>query len=308
MGTSIFATLCVIHRIPGVPEILLAIAAGALTFIVGGWLKFRNPQWTSHLMAPWGMFSMGILAVGSAATAVSGETTWQMASWWVGAPLGFVVCISQLRGFPGAPTFQWGLALVAPMVAATSAGQLSQKMGDGHGGWASLYHVAGMICFLLALLTALPIFGRCYLEAIRGRLEIPQTLAGTAWIPLGVVGQSTAAAQVLFPGKPANIYGFLMLTAGILPAAFAFWRFTRAVAGRAGYSPGWWGSTFPVGTLSLGTHYLSVATGERWLDVASSALLCLLAAHWCLCVARFGLWFFEGVIVPKHHRQAQAAV
>lgn len=278
MGTSIFATLCATHGVPVVPELLLLVAFGALVFIVSGWLRFRNPGWSSKLMAPWSMFAMGVMAVGSAATAVVGTPTWQQLSWWIGAPLAIVVCINQLRGFPGTPTFQWGLALVAPMVAATSAGQLG-------------YRTAGICCFLLALATALPIFVRCYLEAFRGRLDIPETLAGTAWIPLGVVGQSTAAAQVLFPREIGIIYGFCMLAVGILPALFAFRRFFRAIVSWAGYSPGWWGSTFPVGALSLGTHLLSVATGFGWLNGVSIVLLCLLGLHWCACVLRFGVWF-----------------
>nr|WP_120491566.1 hypothetical protein [Corynebacterium lactis] len=290
MGTSIFATLAHVHGVPFVPWALLAVAVGALCFIVVGWLIRRNPGWGSHLMAPWGMFAMGVMAAGSAATAVTGAVGWQVASWWVGAPLAFVVCLNQLRGFPGAPTFQWGLALVAPMVAATSAGQLAAAGGVLGGSLAGLYRWVGIVAFCLALFSALPIFGRCYLEAFRGRLDIPATLAGTAWIPLGVVGQSTAAAQVLFGGAFAVVYGFLMLAAGIAPMLFALRRFVPAVLGWAGYSPGWWGSTFPVGTLCLGTHLLSVSAGLAWLDAVSVGFLALLAVHWSVCVARFGWW------------------
>nr|WP_281175589.1 hypothetical protein [Corynebacterium lactis] len=286
MGTSIFATLAQTHGVPIVPALLMVVAIGAFVFIVVGWLSYRNPGWGSHLMAPWGMFAMGVMSVGSAATAVVGQGLWQEASWWCGAPLAFVVCLNQLRGFPGVPTFQWGLALVSPMVAATSAGQLSARGGL----FADFYHWAGVVAFCLAFFTALPIFARCYLAAIYGRLDIPETLAGTAWIPLGVVGQSTAAAQVLFGGRFAVVYGFAMLAAGIAPAVFAFRRFVRAVICWAGYSPGWWGSTFPVGTLCLGAHLLSGATGYAWLDIVSVGFLALLAVHWVACVARFGWW------------------
>lgn len=306
MGTSIFAILCHVHAVAYLPGLLLAIAVGALVFIVFGWLWFRNPKWHSHLMPPWGMFAMGLLAIGSAATAVTGQLGWQVASWWIATPLAIVVCGLQLRGFPGAPTFQWGLALVAPMVAATSGGQLSHEVAGGVGGWHMWYDYAGLFCFVLTLVTALPIFTRCYLEAVRGRLVIPRTLAGTAWIPLGVVGQSTAAAQVLFPGRIAVIYGFFMLLAGIVPAIYAFFHFLRAVVSWAGYSPGWWGSTFPVGTLSLGSHLLALSTGFGWLNIISMVLLGLLAVHWTCCVTRFGAWFLGGMIHPQRQEGAAA--
>ena len=283
MGTSIFATLAHIHDVPMVPELLLVIAVGILGFIVMGWLRYKNPPFRSQLMAPWGMLSMGIMALGSAATALSSNSSWQLISWWIGAPLAIYVSLRQLQGFEGEPTFQWGLALVAPMVAATSGAQLGADCG-------TFYHVCGQIFFWMALITVLPILVRCYVALFRGTMRIPDPIAGTAWIPLGLVGQSTAAAQLLFNPGFATVYGAVVLIVGIFLAAIALRRFTRAVIRWAGYSPGWWGSTFPVGTLSLGTFLLFITTEVAWLFIASRVLLWLLAIHWVICVARFCTW------------------
>ena len=254
MGTSIFATLAHIHEVPVIPELLLVMAVGILGFMVVGWLRLRNPPFHSKLMAPWGMLSMGIMALGSAATALASNSSWQLMSWWIGAPLAIYVSLRQLRGFEGEPTFQWGLALVAPMVAATSGAQLSVDYG-------TFYHVCAQILFWMALITVLPVFVRCYVALFSGAMRIPDVAYGTA-----------------------------VLIVGVFLAAIALRRFTRAVISWAGYSPGWWGATFPVGTLSLGTHSLGDITGVQWLYVASAGLLCLLAVHWCACVARFVWW------------------
>ncbi|MGK8360531.1 TDT family transporter [Corynebacterium amycolatum] len=286
MGTSIFATLAHIHDVPVVPELLLVIAVGILGFMVVGWLRHKNPPFRSQLMAPWGMFAMGIMSLGSAASSVFNDSVWQRATWWIGAPLAIYVSLRQLRGFEGEPTFQWGLALVAPMVAATSGAQLSVDYGTP-------YHVCAQVFFCMALITVLPIFVRCYVALFSGTMLIPDSIAGTAWIPLGLVGQSTTAAHLLFNRTFAVAYGTTVLIVGLFLAAIALRRFTRAVIRWAGYSPGWWGATFPVGTLSLGTHSLGDTAGAQWLYAVSAGLLCLLAAHWCVCVVRFGWWARE---------------
>ncbi|MCT1441747.1 TDT family transporter [Corynebacterium glucuronolyticum] len=294
MGTSIAASLTSAHGLPGwVSAFFATIAAGILVTITVGWLIHRNPHFSHTLMPAWGMYAMGILACGSAWTAVTGNDWFQIISWWIGTPLGIIVCLNQLRGFAGAPTFQWGLALVAPMVGATSGGQLAPD----HGG---LYHTAGIACFVLSLVTALPIFARVYIDVVRGKLRLPGQIAGTAWIPLGVVGQSTAAAQGLFGGKFAIIYGAVMLIAGIRMVEFAMKKFYVAVFEWDGYSPGWWGSTFPTGTLCLGTHLLSKTASAEWLDYVSIFFLILLLCHWTICCARWATWLLRES--PAAHR------
>lgn len=133
-------------------------------------------------------------------------------------------------------------------------------------------------------------FAYCYNEGFHGRLNVPDRLGGTTWIPLGVVGQSVAAALYLFDSTAAVVFSVCMVVLGVGPVLFAGQRFARSVLRWAEYGPGWWGATFPVGALSLGAHVMSTSTGWVWLDVVSQALLGLTALHIVLCVARFSQW------------------
>ncbi len=283
MGTSIAATLTDLHGWPVVPWIFAIVAAGIFFYITIGWIMHRTPAFTHLKMGPWGMYAMGILAMGSAWASVTGADMFQIVTWWVGTALGIWVCLLQLRGFEGAPNFTWGLALVAPMVGATGGGQLAPEHGP-------IYWYIGTGCFVLSLVTGIPIFARAYAEVLRGNFAPAGAAAGTAWIPLGIVGQSTAAAQVLFGGWYGVLHGTVMFTVGIVLVVYAASRFWPAVVRWQEYGPGWWGSTFPTGTISLGAHYLSLTTGYAWLDTVSVVFLCLLVIHWSACVARWAWW------------------
>lgn len=289
LGTSICASLTRLYGVPVLPEVFLLIATGLLAVLAAGWLRHRNPGFRQPYMAPWGLTVMAWVALGGAWAAVTGRWEWQLVAFATGLLPAWVVCLNQLRGFAGSPTFQWGLALVAPMVVATSGGQLLA------GGWLAgpartVVLVAATASLLLSLVTAVPVFARVYLSALRGRLSLPAHLAGTAWIPLGVIGQSTAATQLLAAGGPlrtaAAVYGAVMLGLGVILALWAARHFWPTVARWGTYSPAWWGSTFPVGTLSLGSHELAAATGAVWLEWVSIGWLVLLLTHWGLAGLR----------------------
>lgn len=274
MGTSIAATLSLRHGLVWPGLALLAVATGLLLTFTVGWLRHRNPSFDQPFMGPWGMVSMGLMSLGSAWTAATGHLGPQLLTWVVGMPLAVVVCLWQLRRFSGAPTFLWGLAVVSPMVAATSGGQLALALPDP---WAQPVRALALGGFVLSLVTGLPLFARVY----AARPHIPASFAGTTWIPLGIVGQSTAAAHVLLDAHLAHPYGLFMFALGVpllLVAVRRFWG--GAVRHWADYTPAWWGSTFPAGTLSLGAAYLG------W-EALSAGFLGLLLIHWGLCVARF---------------------
>ncbi len=290
LGTSICASLSRLYGVPVLPEVFLLIATGLLAVLAVGWVSHRNPGFRQPYMAPWGLTVMSWVVLGGAWATVTGQWEWQLVAFITGLLPAWVVCLNQLRGFAGSPTFQWGLALVAPMVVAASGGQLlAAEILDGPARTAVLLAATGSM--LLSLLTAVPVFARVYLAGLRGRLNLPAHLTGTAWIPLGVIGQSTTATQLLAGGGPlqavAAVYGAVMLGLGVVLALWAARHFWPTVARWGTYSPAWWGTTFPVGTLSLGSHELGAATGTAWLEWVSIGWLALLLTHWSLAALRF---------------------
>lgn len=269
----------------------------------------------------WGMVSMGILSLGSATPVVLDELTnsgagshnsaanpiqwlahaqglgWSidLTFWWIGTILGIVTAFGfalvVVRNRWSEPRPVWGLPIVPPMVSATTgASQLS------HISTMSLRMtmlIVSVGCFFVALTLGAIIFVVAYEHAWR-RSPLPLAASASAWIPLGIVGQSTAAAQaiahqidaVITPAgqqwvqAAANLYGQVILACGIPLIAYAAFCIIRGFAGRMPFSPSWWALTFPVGTLCLGSHLLSHGTGWEWMNWVSLGFLVLLTFHW----------------------------
>ena len=277
MGTSIISTLLSIHGVDIAAVVFAVIGTGILAVTIYGTTRYRNPRFLPEHMGPWGMFAMGVIALGSAWTGITGDFIYQLVSYLTAGLGGFVIAINQWRKFAGSPSFQWGLALVVPMVAATSAGQL---------GFISL----GRMGFILVWIIGVPVFVYVYVALIRGRASIPVAVGNTAWIPVGVIGQSTAAAQWLWPDNFGLHYAAVMLPLGALASMYALFHEYRVVRTWAPYNPAWWGSTFPVGTMSLGTHFVALNAEMAIFDVISQGFLSLAIINWLLCVARFFGW------------------
>ena len=277
MGTSIIATLLSIHGAKSIALAFAVLATAIFIVLTCGTLYFRKPKFVPEHMGPWGMFAMGIIALGSAWTTITEDSVFQRLTYLTAGLAGFLIAGYQWRKFSGSPNFQWGLALVVPMVAATSAAQLG-------------YYTLGRIGFIAVWIIGVPVFVYVYLALFRGRARIPALVANTAWIPVGVVGQSTAAAQLLFPANFAFTYAAVMLPLGALASLYALYHQVRALRRWVAYNPAWWGSTFPVGTMSLGTHFVAVNSGHHIFDVISQGFLALAIINWCLCLARFSTW------------------
>ena len=180
------------------------------------------------------------------------------------------------------------------MVAATASAQLAPHAGE----WGSTVHGIGVACFALAWVTAVPTLAFVYARTFP---IIPAQFATTAWIPLGLVGQSTVAAQLLAGDQwhfRATVYGLVILSVGIPLAGYAIIKHWGTALGSAPmpYNPTWWASTFPVGTCCLGTHTLAEKSTNStllvwdlgWMDTLSAALLVLLLLHvvWAALGAR----------------------
>ncbi len=302
MGTGGLATLLQIHsvRVPG-------FAPAAVVMLVLGWILLvglgagfarsvaRDPDtWTSTVrdaaMLPlWGMVSMGLLAVGSATFVVVEAHAPPLAGmafgvdvalWGAGTVLGlatavgFAVWLVSTR--PDHPLPTWALPMVPPMVSATAGGLISRQF-ESEVARGALW-AACVFCFVLALILGGVVIVMAYHHAWF-RTPVPVALSTSTWIPLGIVGQSTAAAQVLAgPALAglARVYGATVLVAGAGLGAFAVATTLRGFLARMPFSPGWWAMTYPLSTCGLGAHYLG------W-DAASVLTVAVLIVIWVLC-------------------------
>ncbi len=313
MGTAILATLLQTYggtgplRTPA--TVLLALAWLLLLGLAGGFAVRRPANLRASVATPsdraqWGTVAMGVLAVGSATLAVLPGQLFvgvALAFWVIGTVLGLVTAVAftaeLVRGAAGEPAFVWGLPVVPPMVSATVGAALVPHLAD-HPGAAVALLTASAACFPVALVLGLVVFAVGYHHHWRVA-PVPLAASASAWIPLGIVGQSVAAAQALAassapwltPGAASDVrtlavvYGVVVLAGGVPLAAWASVVTVRGFARRMPFAPGWWALTFPVGTVALGLHHLGGTSGHASLVVAGGVVLAVLCGTWTLCAA-----------------------
>lgn len=318
MGTGILATLTQLHV--GSSVVGAACATCLLTL---GWLlilvlcvgffycclRHRGTFRAATIGvagSAWGMVSMGILAVGAATpTVVPATSPWSSTAWlvdavlWVvGATLGLLTTIGftgqAIASLPQEPRPAWALAVVPPMVAATGGTSFVARTNNPTLATVLLVFIAGF--FVTSLVLGATIFATSF-HFHHTTSPLPHAAATTAWIPLGVVGQSTAAAlriaatatPFLLPATAtalhslARVYGFAMLTLAVPLVTLATVVTIRGFRNRMPFTPGWWSLTFPLGTLSLGAYWLADATGNHAISVIAVGLWCALVGTWTFC-------------------------
>lgn len=320
MGTGILATLLQAHAGGARPlhDAALVVLVLGWTALVGLTAAFavrcaRQPgtlraSVTDLATLPsWGTVSMGLLAVGAATLAVLpaaglgslvDPVVVDAVLWTAGTLLGLVTALGfaalLVRGHPGPPSPAWGLPVVPPMVSATTGASLVPHLGAG--GPRLLLVLLAWTCFALALVLGSLVFAVVYHHHWRVS-PLDPAVAPSAWIPLGIVGQSTAAAVSLSAASAGLLtpeaavlahrvavgYGLVTLTVGAPLASWALVVTVRAFAARIAFTPGWWALTFPVGTLSLGAHQLGRATGSPAMEVVGAGFLVVLCGTWTLC-------------------------
>lgn len=324
MGTAILANLLGMHLghlgVGRALALALLVLAWILLVVLMSWFAvtcLRSPgtwreSWQYPFRAPlWGMASMGFLATGAATASVIPLTrpdlhhlAWStdLLLWLIGTSLGLATAFGFLhavsRDSIGEPSFVRGLAVVPPMVSATTGAALVPHAPEGAARWVFLVFTLG--CFAVALACGVVVFGVAYRHFWSGN-PVPLPMRASTWIPLGMVGQSTAAAQTLddavrsvtnwsvddpaarLAGTIAHGYGAVVLTVGVPLFGWALWTTSRALASRMPFSPGWWAMTFPVGTCCLGSTLLGRSLGYGWLETVGAVLLALLACNWALC-------------------------
>lgn len=290
-------------------------AAVALVLLLAGFirrcLKDHRVFWATlndfSIMPLWGALAMGFLSVGAATQAVLPLLNPNLlhlavlidaALWVIGVSLGLVTAFgftaSIIMRHPGRPLPVWGLPLVPPIVSATTGSALVPFAPTP--GFQLTLIVGTVACFFISLVLGFVIFAVALHHHIRIE-NVPLESAISAWIPLGIVGQSMAASQsmatqavhfVLPFAIPtirwiANVYGLVMLAVAV-PVIINAVRLTAwGLRNRMPFSPGWWALTFPVGTLTLGTKLLGASLGSPVISGLSIVLLCVLMFNWLFC-------------------------
>ena len=319
MGTGILATLLQLNadRLP------LAHDAAAGLLVVG-WLLLvtlsagfaRRAATDRRVLVDtiteragqthWGMVAMGLLATGSATLTVlpsvvpsAGRLALvvDVVLWTAGTLLGVVTTLGFTAGLirrGGVPGFGWGLPVVPPMVSATTGAALVPHVHGTAGRLALL--VACAACFVISLAIGAVVFAVAYHHHLRVE-TVAIGASASAWIPLGVVGQSTAAAQaiaaqatsMMAPGLHSDLrlladaYGVVMLAIAVPLVAYAVRVTARGFTARMPFAPGWWALTFPIGTLALGAHLLGARPGLAAYEVVGLVLVVVLCLTWTLC-------------------------
>ncbi|MCU1538131.1 MAG: C4-dicarboxylate transporter/malic acid transport protein [Humibacillus sp.] len=326
MGTGILATLLQTYAATDPLRPAMGLHEAAIVLLVLAWVLLiglstgfvrhvRGDTGRGRAMVTdpatqplWGTVAMGVLAVGAATVAVvpavaPGATALavdvSLWLWVMGTVLGTVTAVGFAvviaRGDAGEPSLVWGLPVVPPMVSATVGAGLVTMLPRGSVTAFALL-VVSAASFVMALTLGLVVFSLGYHHHWR---VAPVALAASAstWIPLGIVGQSTAGAQALAAAAATHLdaatsaqlhglgvaYGVVALAVGVPLAGWAAVVTVRGFAGRMPFTTGWWALTFPVGTLALGLHHLGRAMRSGSVTDLGAGALVVLCGTWTLC-------------------------
>lgn len=319
MGSGILTTLIGRHIdnqtwLRGPDEFLLAASSVLLVVLVVGYLvrclrdarAFTATMSSTAVEPAWGSVSMGFMAVGASWLTSGPQLGWpkvlclhvDLWCWLIGTAIGWAATLAFTRhlmlGRAGRPLPAWGLAVVGPMVSATVGAGLVDAMPSQ--GWKFLLITVCAACFMTALVLGGLIFALAYHEHFMNQ-RIGMAALSSTWIPLGVVGQSIAAAgSIAVAAAPmltadgsryaltiSNTYGYAMLVAAVPVVGFAIRWTVFGVIHHMPFNPGWWAMTFPLGTLSLGSQILGANSGHHWIELLGIGVSIALAGTWLLC-------------------------
>ena len=173
----------------------------------------------------------------------------------------------------------WLMPVVPPMVSATTGAAVSTHMPEGAPRIAVL--VFCYILFALALTAAIGILVAVARQFARNRSAgvdvIPFNAIPSLWIPLGVIGQSIAASNLLAAASrhalspehadtPARIRDRLRNRRRNHRRDRVCHRHPSSPSTHCArgldFSLGWWSFTFPIGACAVGANAFGVATGS----------------------------------------------
>lgn len=203
-------------------------------------------------------------------------------------------------------TAVWLLPIVAPEVAASTAGALAPHLPAEA---AQQVLVAGFVLWGVSLSLA---FSLITLVLLRLALhKLPDTdFAATSWLPLGPLATGCLGLLSMGQAAPAAFAGTALASAAELArdlglfGGLALWGaglwwlviaslFTRHyIRDNMPFNLGWWGFTFPLGVFTLATFELQSLTGLALFKLIGLVLAVQLAAVWSLVFSRTlaGVW------------------
>jgi tellurite resistance protein TehA-like permease len=312
MGTGIVAVVAatLVPDVPGTADLavafwlLSAIGLAVLATLAvpalrdGGIRRFADDPHTAPFL---GTVPMAALTVATA-TVLAGSHVIGLhvalvvaVLLWVPAAVGAVVAAiglplhathrAALRVDPGHPP--WILAAVPPLTAAAGGTVFVPHLHaglprDAFVGLCLALGALGLGGALAAIRLVLRRMRRVGLGPVR---SIP-----TLWLVIGPLGQATTAVVLLAADErvahvPSVALGLAIWCAALGWLAFALGATVWAAFHGLPFSLAWWGFTFPVGTVALGTNALAAATGAPALGWVGAALLGLLLTGWTCAAA-----------------------
>ncbi|PTR31538.1 tellurite resistance protein TehA-like permease [Rhodococcus sp. OK519] len=318
MGTGIIAvaTSSLPVNLPGRRGIALTfwiLAVALLAVLVAAfavhWIRHtehaRGYARSVTMFPFYGALPMAVLTVG-AGTAAVGSTVIAPslafgiagALWAIGTAAGLLTAAvmgMRLRAVAdrGNPTPAWLMPVVPPMVSAATGAALVNHLPEG---WPRVAMLTGCYAlFTLALVFALFIVAMVTREISESGLPPLQALP-TMWIPLGIVGQSVAAANLLGTAAQHAVgggvahtlhvfglgYGLFMGTIMIVALTAVGVVTVRAFRSGLTFTMSWWSFTFPVGACAVGMGAFGVAGDFEIPRLLSAGLLCALVVAWCV--------------------------
>ena len=335
MGTGVLA-LVLAHlpwQLPG----LFALAEGLWGFGVALFalfsllfllrlVLFRETLWPMLLHPVQSMF-LGAIPMGLAVLLKGlllfgvprwGEAVYALAHalWWLDAALALLgallvpyLMFTRQNHALEKLTAVWLLPIIAPEVAASTAGSLAPHLAAGD---AQQLLVVGFVLWGVSLSLA---FSLITLVLLRLALhKLPDTdFAATSWLPLGPLATGCLgllsmgqAAPMAFAGTPlagaADLARNLGLLGGLALWGAGLWwlviatLFTRHyIRDSMPFNLGWWGFTFPLGVFTLATFELQALTGLGFFALIGVVLTVQLSAIWSLVLSRTlaGVWHGE---------------
>lgn len=318
MGTGIIAvaTSSLPVDLPGRRGIALmfwilavALLAVLVTAFAVHWIRHtehaRDYARSTTMFPFYGALPMAVLTVGAGTAAVGSTvipaglafavagTLWAIGT--IGGLATSAVMATRLRAVAdrGTPVPAWLMPVVPPMVSAATGAALVTHLPEGGPRVAMLAGCYAL--FTLALVFALFIVALLAAEFRDGGLPPLQALP-TMWIPLGIVGQSIAAANNLGTAAGHAVghdtatalhlfglgYGLLMGTVMIVVIAAVCVLTARAFRQGLTFTMSWWSFIFPVGACAVGMGAFGVAGDFEIPRLLSAGLLGALVVAWCV--------------------------